>query len=103
MKIIIVALLFLIALLQYEFWFAKGSVRTAIQLKSDIAAQTKANQKLEARNVAITADIKDLKKGNESVEEHARHDLGMIKQGETFYRIVDAPPSGAKNSASHEK
>jgi cell division protein FtsB len=89
MKAIIIALIFLVALLQYEFWFAKGSVRTAIKLKHDISAQAKENQKLDGRNVAIAADIKDLKKGNESIEEHARNDLGMVKEGETFYRVVD--------------
>ncbi len=91
MKAIVLALVFLIALLQYEFWFAKGSVRTTLKLKQDIASQEKENQKFEARNVAIEADIKDLKKGNESIEEHARNDLGMIKDGETFYRVVDRP------------
>lgn len=89
MKIMIIALICLIALLQYEFWFAKGSVRTAVELKQSIARQEKENAKAQAHNEAIAADIKDLKNGNESVEEHARNDLGMVKEGETFYRVVD--------------
>lgn len=91
MKIMIIALIALIALLQYEFWFAKGSIRTTVELKRSIANQEKENAKAQVNNAAISADIKDLKNGNESIEEHARNDLGMIKEGESFYRVVDGP------------
>lgn len=78
----------LIGLLQYELWFAKGSVRTAMQLQKQIAVQEQQNEELQKRNAVIEADIEDLKSGDQSIEQHARHDLGMIKKGEIFYRIV---------------
>jgi cell division protein FtsB len=33
--------------------------------------------------------VKDLKSGEAAIEERARSELGMIKPGETFYRVVD--------------
>ncbi len=88
MKPIIIALVLLLFLLQYELWFANGSLLSAWRLKHSIAQQKNVNKKLKKRNMILSADIKDLKSGKQSVEEHARSDLGMIKKGETFYQVV---------------
>ncbi len=88
MRLIIIALVMLFALLQYEFWFAKGSVISAWKLKDHIATQQTQNAKLKQRNDALRADISDLKSGNRAIEERARSELGMVKKGEIFYQIV---------------
>ena len=88
MKSIVVILLALFALLQYELWFAPDSLSTAYQLHKNIVAQITINKTLQERNAIFNADIRDLKNGNEAIEERARSDLGMIKKGEVFYQIV---------------
>jgi len=88
MRIVLIALVLLFLVLQYELWFSKGGVRTALHLKTNIAKQEKQNQKLQIHNKAVHADIVDLRHGNQAVEERARNELGMVKKGETFYRVI---------------
>jgi cell division protein FtsB len=88
MRLIVIALVMLFVVLQYEFWFAKGSVISAWKLKDHISTEQAQNDKLKQRNDALRADIADLKSGNKAVEERARSELGMIKKGESFYQIV---------------
>jgi cell division protein FtsB len=57
-------------------------------LKTEVALQVTQNANLTQRNSLLKADINDLKIGLEAVEERARNELGLIKQGETFYRIL---------------
>lgn len=58
------------------------------QLKADVAVEKIANAKLKDRNQQMYAEIDDLKAGGEAIEEKARNELGLVKPGETFYRIV---------------
>lgn len=88
MKAVLIALVALLLLLQYQLWFGQGGLITIVHLKQQISLQQKENQELKERNTNLMADIDDLKKGNEAAEERARHDLGMIKKGETFYHTV---------------
>lgn len=95
------ALLAALALLQYKFWFGQSNWRQVQQLRAQVQAQQAENQALLRRNQALAAEVNDLKSGVEAVEERARNEMGMIKSGETFYRVVDpdkklaAPPADA--------
>lgn len=88
MKSIIAALVLLFLVLQYQLWFAKGSLMSAWHMRRDIQAQQLANNKLKNRNDQLKVDIKDLKHGKHALEERARNDLGMVKKNETFYQVV---------------
>ncbi|MCP4699610.1 MAG: cell division protein FtsB [Gammaproteobacteria bacterium] len=88
-KISIIVLLILLALLQYRLWFGKGSLEEQRHLQQLAASQKEEIAQLRARNAKLAAEVADLKQGLEAVEEHARLELGMIKKGESFYRIVD--------------
>lgn len=79
----------LFILLQYELWLADGGLLTTYHLHHDVQIQRAKNEKLLNRNQVLVADIKNLKQGDEAIEERARNDLGMIKKGETFYQVVD--------------
>ena len=79
--------------LQARLWFGEGSVRHVASLKDDVAELKQANAKLAERNRLMAADVKDLKQGTEAVEEIARKDLGMIRNGETFFLILEQPGS----------
>lgn len=59
------------------------------RVKHDIEIQEQVNQKLQDRNNEMFAEIDDLRQGLDAIEERARHELGMVKEGETFYRIID--------------
>ncbi len=88
MKSVLIVLVALFALLQYELWFSPGGLTSIWHLKRKVSEQQVANHKAKLTNQAIAADIKDLKSGNEAVEERARNNLGMVKRDETFYQVV---------------
>ncbi|MBO9490222.1 cell division protein FtsB [Endozoicomonas sp. G2_1] len=88
MRIVTGILLIFLLLLQYRLWFGKNSVPDYMALKQEVARQEQANNKLIQRNKLLYADIDDLKSGVEAVEERARNELGMIKENETFFRII---------------
>jgi cell division protein FtsB len=88
MKILIAGLVIVLAFLQYELWFSGNGVRQYFALKHAVNIQEQENLALLARNQQIATDIKNLKTDREATEEHARNDLGMVKNDETFYQIV---------------
>ncbi|MEG3766571.1 cell division protein FtsB [Alteromonas sp. 14N.309.X.WAT.G.H12] len=89
-KWITIILIALLCMLQYRLWFGKNAIPDYLKLKEEVKAQSAQNQNLAQRNSLLKADINDLKIGLESIEERARHELGLIKRGETFYRIIPA-------------
>lgn len=95
MKLLAVVLLALIALVQYPLWLGKGSWLRVWEVDQQIRAQHAINQKLEARNAALDAEVRDLKQGSEAIEERARSELGMIRQDEIFFQILEEPRRNA--------
>ena len=87
-KWIPIVLLVLLGLLQYRLWFGKNSIPDYVALQEDVNRQSLQNANLAQRNALLKADISDLKIGLEAIEERARNELGLIKRGETFYRIL---------------
>lgn len=74
--------------LQSLLWLGDGGLLDIQDMQSQIAAQKAENDQLAERNRILQAEINDLKSGTEAIEEHARLDLGMVKQGETFFRVT---------------
>ena len=79
----------LLAAMQYRLWVGEGSLAHVSQLKQPIAEQQRENEQLLERNRVLTAEVIELKQGLETVEERARHELGMVKQGETLFQLSD--------------
>lgn len=94
MKVLIAILIVLFALLQYKLWFGDGNMREVWALRDAIELQKKENKQLAERNMALEAEVQDLKQGLEAVEERARSELGMIKKDETFFQIIETKPVG---------
>ena len=90
-----VILALLLLLLQYQLWFGEGNMQDAAKLQQQVAAQQAENAELSKRNQELAAQVRDLKQGQSAIEEQARSELGMIKQGETFYQIVRVPAPAA--------
>jgi len=93
----VLLLLALLGALQAKLWFGAGGWREAQALRATVEAQRIENARLQQRNDALTAEVEDLKSGETAVEERARSELGMVKPGETFYRVVEPnnPPAVA--------
>lgn len=89
-KWIPLVLLTLLGLLQYRLWFGKNSIPDYLNREQEVQMQAQQNANLAQRNALLKADINDLKIGLEAIEERARNELGLIKRGETFYRILPA-------------
>jgi cell division protein FtsB len=86
-------LVVLIALLQYPLWLGKGGWLRVWDYDRQLQAQREHNQTLEQRNAALDADVRDLKSGYEAIEERARYELGMIKEGEIFVQVPQKTPA----------
>ena len=90
---LMILLIVLLLLLQYRLWFSHDGLPAVLHLKRSVEVQRSENAVLEERNKVLAAEVKDLKSGSEALEERARSELGMIKQGETFIQIIEAPAS----------
>ncbi|SEK65374.1 cell division protein FtsB [Atopomonas hussainii] len=74
--------------LQYRLWLGEGSLAQVNLLKQQIAEQQGENERLLERNRVLEAEVRELKSGLETVEERAREELGMVKEGETLYQLT---------------
>jgi len=95
-RTIIVILVVLLLLLQIQVWRQYGRVA---ELERRVEAQRTENRQLAARNDALDAEVADLKSGLDAVEERARSELGLIREGEEFYLVVepeDLDPADAR-------
>ncbi|ABE59986.1 MULTISPECIES: cell division protein FtsB [Chromohalobacter] len=102
LKWICVVLVVLIALLQYHLWFGEGGVRELNHIRSRADVLEQENDRLQARNDRLAAEVIDLKNGLDAIEERARSDLGMVRQDEQFFWVpgVVAERSIVEQSAS---
>lgn len=82
----------LLILLQYPLWFGKGGLLRVQEMERQVAAQREVNQTLEARNASQEAEVRDLKVGYEAIEERARYELGLVKEGEVFVQTPQKRP-----------
>lgn len=89
MRILTVILLVFLSVLQYHLWWGKNGISDYVDVTTVLDSVVKGNEKLQQRNLQMYAEIADLKRGQEAVEERARNELGMIKPQETFFRIVN--------------
>ena len=87
MRILAGVLVALIVAIQYPLWLGKGGWMRVWDVDRQLGAQNGKNERLEVRNSALAADVKDLKQGTEAIEERARHELGMVKNDELFYQV----------------
>lgn len=91
MKALTLIFVILIALLQYPLWLGKGSWLRVWNIGQQIEYQTSKNAEIKQRNQTVRAEVRDLKQGTAAIEERARSELGMIKEDEVFYQVIDQP------------
>lgn len=89
MRWLFVGLLALLTVLQYRLWFAEGSLAEQHRLEKQVDEQARINAELAARNEALAREVRELKSGHLSVEQRAREQLGLIREDEIFYHVVE--------------
>lgn len=62
----------------------QGGLAARLEVDQQLQAQRAVNEQLEQRNAALDAEVRDLKSGNEAIEERARFELGLTRPGEVF-------------------
>jgi cell division protein FtsB len=88
---LLVALLCILLYLQYRLWIAEGSLAEQQRLELQVVEQTAINTELRERNAILEREVLELQSGNGGVEQRAREQLGLVREGETFYQVVEQP------------
>lgn len=81
--------------LQFRLWVGEGSLAEVATLRQQLADQRAELKDLHERNATLQAEVDDLKEGLAAIEARARSELGLIRQGETYFQLL--PPAGASN------
>ncbi|MGH8118497.1 MAG: cell division protein FtsB [Rhodanobacteraceae bacterium] len=100
LKWVALVLIALLIGLQVKLWVGDGGMRDLNAIRARVTEQHVDNAKLQQRNDALRADVEDLKHGQDAVEARARSQLGLIKPGEVFYQVVNAPAGAASAAPS---
>jgi len=107
MRLVTVVLIVLLVLIQYPLWWGHGGWLRVHELQGQLAQQQKQNDDEKLRNERIAGEVQDLQNGTAAVEERARYEMGMVKDGEVFVQFVSpnqplpATPSGSSNRCGH--
>ena len=96
MKWLTLILALLLVLIQYPLWLGKGGWLRVWEVDQQIQAEDASNAKLKARNAALDAEVRDLKQGFEAIEERSRSELGMVRQDEVFFQVLDSARAPGK-------
>ena len=103
MRLLFLVLFVLLGLIQYPLWLGKGGWFKVWDLQRQVSAQRETNEGLRARNAALAAEVRDLENGSGAIEERARGELGMMRDGEVFVHILPQntqPPAGGASLAT---
>ncbi|MEL7449409.1 MAG: cell division protein FtsB [Pseudomonadota bacterium] len=96
MRTIMICLAVVLVGTLYRVWVSDDGLREVWRLRDAVETQAAENAELARRNDVLDAQVQDLKEGLEAVEENARSELGMTREGETFYQVIpvdrDPPP-----------
>jgi cell division protein FtsB len=99
MRAVAAVLAALLLVIQWPLWFGKGGWLRVSELERQLAAQKNVNAALGERNAQLAAEVASLREGRGAIEERARHDLNMVRDGETFFELIgsraDPPPPSA--------
>lgn len=93
-RVLLVGLAAAVVVLTYGYWIDDDGIREVWRLQRAVAEQREVNAELARRNRELEAEVADLKAGRDAIEERARAELGMKRDNETFYQVVEIPGPG---------
>ena len=103
MRLLAIALTALLIAIQWPLWFGKCGWLRVWDLDRQLMAQRGINGALNARNAELAAEVASLREGREAIEERARHELNMVRDGEVFFQIVVPKTESAANTNQPSK
>lgn len=74
----------------YRAWFSDAGYFAVAKMAERVAQQERARDEIAAGNEELLQEVMGLQHTLLAVESRARTDLGMIKEGESFFLVVDA-------------
>ncbi|MDH3589228.1 MAG: cell division protein FtsB [Gammaproteobacteria bacterium] len=89
MRFMLVVMSLVLLVLLYRYWLLDDGIREVWRLEQAVAEQQEQNEQLRRRNRELEAEVADLKGGREAIEERARAELGMTRENETFYQVIE--------------
>ncbi len=84
-RIVIGLLIVLFLGLQYRLWFGPNSVTKVARFEDQVSVLRGENERLDGANAKLKAEVRELKSGHDTIEALARSELGMVREGETFF------------------
>jgi cell division protein FtsB len=93
-------LLLILVILQYRLWIAEGSLAEQQRLKGQVQEFIRVNEQLRERNAVLEREVLELQGGNKGVEQRAREQLGLVREGETYYQLVEEDDMPAQPAAT---
>lgn len=100
MRWLLGVLCFLLVVLQYRLWIAQGSFAEQQRLKGQVQEFTQVNEELRQRNSVLEREVLELQTGKQGVEQRAREQLGLVREGETYYQLLDEDERRARAAAA---
>ncbi|MDQ2068324.1 cell division protein FtsB [Natronospira bacteriovora] len=89
MRVILSILLLLLLILQVQLWSGRGGLPEIWSLREQIREQEAENRRLQARNEALEAEVRNLREGLDAIEERARTELGLVREDEIFFEVIE--------------
>ena len=87
-RLLPLVLLALLVAVHAQLWLGRGSLPRVQEMQRQIDAQKAANAQASQANERLASEVQDLKEGLDMVEEKARSELGMVKQGEVHVQYT---------------
>lgn len=87
-SVIFILLIAALVFLQFRLWFQSGGIADVLRYKKLLAQQSSENAVLRKRNDQLLQQIQRIQRSQDATEAKARSELGMVKEGETFYQVV---------------
>ncbi|MEF3066542.1 cell division protein FtsB [Pandoraea apista] len=100
MRMVTLVLVLLLLAIQYPLWFGHGGWLYVHELRDELSAEQQKNEQLKERNDRLAGEVQDLQEGTAAIEERARFELGMVKDGEVFVQFVAPDGTGGPQAAS---
>jgi cell division protein FtsB len=85
-----------LVILGFLSFFGEKGILHLLRLKKELAGIKEANQQMEVENQKLKEEVERLRHEKRYLEEIARKELGMVKEGEIIYQFE--PPKGEKEN-----
>jgi cell division protein FtsB len=100
---LLAVLVALLLVLQYRLWIADGSIAEQQRLKAQVEEFTRVNASLRDRNAVLEREVLELQTGNKGVEQRAREQLNLVREGETYYQVEDVDKGSSLRRAAERE